>query len=114
MDNSKKVVMESYSIDGGCIEKLFNEEKKDVLFDKVMAVGDDISDPKEMFSKCVDNEEEDVDCEILDGNPDKPVSIVNNGGGDSDDLWVVAEHGQVCGFHSRVLTIMFSIYTLRF
>lgn len=114
MDNSKKVVMEVHSIDGGHIEKLFDEEKKDVHFDKVMAVGVDVSDPEQMFSKRVDDEEEDVDCVILDGNPDKLVSIVNDGGDDSDDLRVVAENGQVCGFCSRVLTIMFSMFSLRF
>ncbi|KAM7496159.1 hypothetical protein LguiA_020573 [Lonicera macranthoides] len=38
---------------------------------------------------------DDDECVILDGDPDKPVDIKNNGINESDDLLVVGENGQV-------------------
>lgn len=72
--------------------------------DELTVVCEVISNPKQMVAKCVDEDEDDDDgdeddCVILDGDPDKHITIQNDGGDDSDDLCLIGEKGQVLDFH---------------
>lgn len=120
MDNSKRIILDissdeevgwgesGVSFDGGdgygrddCdwLTEIFNEVKKRADdSDEVTVVGEVISNPKQMLAKCVDDGDED-DCVILDGDPDKHITIQNDGGDDSDDLCLISEKGQVLDFH---------------
>lgn len=70
--------------------------------DDVVLVNEVVVSPKLKLKNCdaglkeVDEEEEDDDCVVLDGDPDKPEAVENNQTVDeSDELTVVAETGQV-------------------
>lgn len=123
MDNSKRIILDissdeevgwgesGVSFDGGdgygrddCdwLTEIFNEVKKRADdSDEVTVVGEVISNPKQMLAKCVDDDDDgdEDDCVILDGDPDKHITIQNDGGDDSDDLCLISEKGQVLDFH---------------
>ncbi|XP_048430148.1 uncharacterized protein LOC125472551 [Pyrus x bretschneideri] len=62
--------------------------------DDVVVISVVNSKPRQMSSKRTVADDDD-DCVVLDGNPDKPVSVVENSGSGSDELLVVGETGQV-------------------
>lgn len=94
--------------DGDWISEILDEvDKEKDDSDDVVVVGEVIVKPKLRVSKtlvkCVTNvndggeEEDDDECVVLDGDPDKPIPSQNDRGvdDDSDDLLVVSEKGQV-------------------
>ena len=72
--------------------------------DDLVLVGEFAMNPKQRLMKSSNVDEKrsvknlDDDCVVLDGDPDKPAEIENNAGGDSDDLLIVGEKGQVWQF----------------
>ncbi|CAK9133434.1 unnamed protein product [Ilex paraguariensis] len=119
MDDPKTVVLDISSDEevgwgetrGGCdsagdvdydwISELFDGvDKKTEDSDDVVVVGEMVLNPKQRLksSGVVAGsiaKDEDDDCVVLDGDPDKPMAIENDSGADSDDLLVVSEKGQV-------------------
>ncbi|XP_070045889.1 probable GPI-anchored adhesin-like protein PGA55 [Nicotiana tomentosiformis] len=75
--------------------------KKDDSSDDVVVVGEVIKNPSRQNLKSVSNatakpDDDDDDCVVLEEDPDKPVEVENErGGDDSDDLLVVSEKGQI-------------------
>ncbi|PSS14061.1 A-agglutinin anchorage subunit like [Actinidia chinensis var. chinensis] len=68
--------------------------------DELVLLGEFAMNPKQRLKSSNIDEKRSVkdlddDCVVLDGDPDKPVEIENNTGGDSDDLIVVGEKGQI-------------------
>lgn len=70
--------------------------------DDVVLVSEVVVSPKLKLKNCdaglkeLDEEEDDDDCVVLDGDPDKPEAVENSQMVDeSDELQVVAETGQV-------------------
>ncbi|PSR86400.1 ABC transporter H family member protein [Actinidia chinensis var. chinensis] len=66
--------------------------------DDVVLVSEVVPNPKprsKPSSVAKEKELDDDDCVILDCDPDKPVVIENNDAGDSDDLLIVGEKGQL-------------------
>ena len=69
--------------------------------DDVVLVSEVVPNPKsrsKSSSAAKEKNLDDDDCVILDCDPDKPVVIENNDAGDSDDLLIVGEKGQVLEF----------------
>ncbi|XP_068322677.1 RPM1 interacting protein 13-like [Pyrus communis] len=62
--------------------------------DDVVVISEVNSKPRQKSSKRTVADDDD-DCLVLDGNPDKRVSVVENSGSGSDELLVVGETGQV-------------------
>ncbi|KAB2602022.1 hypothetical protein D8674_003027 [Pyrus ussuriensis x Pyrus communis] len=62
--------------------------------DDVVVISEVNSKPRQKSSKRTVADDDD-DCLVLDGNPDKPVLVVENSGSGSDELLVVGETGQV-------------------
>lgn len=62
--------------------------------DDVVVIGEVNIKPKTKSSKPTVTDVDD-DCVLLDGDPDKPVSVVDDSGSNSDELLVVGEKGQV-------------------
>lgn len=61
--------------------------------DEVVVIGEVNNRPKAKSLKPTDVDD---DCVVLDGDPDKPVSVVDDDSGSgSDELLVVGEKGQV-------------------
>lgn len=92
--------------DGDWISEILDEvDKEKDDSDDVVVVGEVIVKPKLRVSKtlvkCVTNfnngGEDDDECVVLDGDPDKPVPTQNDKGvdDDSDDLLLVSEKGPV-------------------
>lgn len=79
------------SDDYGWISKLLCDEVDDS--DDVVVVGE----IKSRSSKVTANKscEDDDDCVILDGDPDKPVAVNEDKADDGDDLVIVSQKGQV-------------------
>ncbi|PSR89725.1 Protein like [Actinidia chinensis var. chinensis] len=66
--------------------------------DDVVLVSEVVPNPKprsKSSSAAKEKDLDDDDCVILDCDPDKPVVIENNDAGDSDDLLIVGEKGQL-------------------
>lgn len=63
-------------------------------FDDVVVVGEVNPKPKSKFPK-LNRKDDDDDCVVLEGDPYKPVSTVNDSENGSDDLLIVGEKGQV-------------------
>lgn len=118
MDNSKRIILDissdeevgwgesGVSFDGGDGYGGDGYGRDDCdwlteIFNEVTVVGEVISNPKQMLAKCVDDDDDgdEDDCVILDGDPDKHITIQNDGGDDSDDLCLISEKGQVLDFH---------------
>ncbi|CAI9107529.1 OLC1v1006902C1 [Oldenlandia corymbosa var. corymbosa] len=115
--------------DGDWISELLGEVDKgkdDDDSDDVVVVGEVIVKPKLRVSKTLvkcgnkvlddkEDDGDDDDCVVLDGDPDKPLSIQKDKGGgeeeeDSDDLLVVSEKGPVACRdypHARHLCVKF-------
>lgn len=87
--------------DGDWISELLDEVRKTIDdSDELMVLGEVPANPQKVAKplvKSVDNKEDDDDDDlvILDGDPDKPVTVENDGGQDSDDLCILGEKGQV-------------------
>ncbi|PSR94898.1 Zinc finger CCCH domain-containing protein [Actinidia chinensis var. chinensis] len=84
--------------------------------DDLVLVGEVAMNPKQRLKSSNVEEKRPVndlddDCVVLDGDPDKPAESENNwGGGDSDDLLIVGEKGQIACRdypHSRHLCVKF-------
>ncbi|XP_057473448.1 RPM1 interacting protein 13-like isoform X3 [Actinidia eriantha] len=84
--------------------------------DDLVLVGEVAMNPKQRLKSSNVDEKRPVndlddDCVVLDGDPDKPAESENNwGGGDSDDLLIVGEKGQIACRdypHSRHLCVKF-------
>ncbi|BFG42846.1 hypothetical protein CerSpe_291200 [Prunus speciosa] len=62
--------------------------------DDVVVIGEVNIKPKVKSSKPTVTDVDD-DCVVLDGDPDKPVSVVDDSGSNSDEVLVVGEKGQI-------------------
>ncbi|GAB4841270.1 hypothetical protein Ancab_022002 [Ancistrocladus abbreviatus] len=64
--------------------------------DDVVIVREVLADPKKVRKSLhAFQKDDDADCVVLDGDPDKPVTEDNDSGSGSDDLIIVGEKGQV-------------------
>ncbi|KAF6144392.1 hypothetical protein GIB67_024619, partial [Kingdonia uniflora] len=108
----------------GWLAELLVDDKIEVLdgVDGVMVVSEDsgsLAKKKKGYDHldediCSISDELDDDCMILDGDPDKPVEIVNDNGNGSDELSIVGEKGQLACRdypHPRHLCATFSFGT---
>ncbi|KAF7120317.1 hypothetical protein RHSIM_Rhsim13G0040600 [Rhododendron simsii] len=81
------------------ISEFFRRESEDS--DDVELVGEVVLNPKprpkssSVAEKLKDFDDDDDECVILDGDPDKPVVIEKDNASDSDDLLIVGEKGQI-------------------
>ncbi|KAM1212427.1 hypothetical protein ACFX2G_004056 [Malus domestica] len=83
--------------------------------DDVVVISEINSKPRQKSSKRTVADDDD-DCVVLDGDPDKPVSVVEDSGSGSDELLVVGETGQVACRdypHPRHLCAKFPFKTTR-
>lgn len=86
------------------ISEFFRRESEDS--DDVELVGEVVLNPKprpkssSVAEKLKDFDDDDDECVILDGDPDKPVVIEKDNASDSDDLLIVGEKGQVFGIQN--------------
>ncbi|TQD87464.1 hypothetical protein C1H46_026976 [Malus baccata] len=83
--------------------------------DDVVVISEVNSKPRQKSSKRTVADDDD-DCVVLDGDPDKPVSVVEDSGSGSDELLVVGETGQVACRdypHPRHLCAKFPFKTTR-
>ncbi|XP_008372404.2 RPM1 interacting protein 13-like [Malus domestica] len=83
--------------------------------DDVVVISEVNSKPSKKSSKRTVADVDD-DCVVLDGDPDKPVSVVEDSGSGSDELLVVGEKGQVACRdypHPRHLCAKFPFKTTR-
>lgn len=72
-----------------------DDKEPDSDSDEVVVVGEVINaKPKSKFSKLTVRDADD-DCIVLEADPDKPVALVGDEVGGSDELLVVGEKGQV-------------------
>ncbi|KAF3436074.1 hypothetical protein FNV43_RR23166 [Rhamnella rubrinervis] len=78
------------------ISELLDDDDKhaDDDSDDVVVVGEVNPKPKSKSSKQTLRDVDD-DCVVLDGDPDKPVAVVDNASGGSDELLIVGEKGQI-------------------
>ncbi|XP_068322679.1 RPM1 interacting protein 13-like [Pyrus communis] len=80
-----------------CVSELLESVDKvtdDDDSDDIVVISEVNSKPSQKSSKRTVADDDD-DCVVLDGDPDKPVSVVEDSGSGSDELLVVGETGQV-------------------
>ncbi|KAM1349953.1 hypothetical protein PS2_003955 [Malus domestica] len=101
-----------------CVSELLESVDKvtdDDDSDDVVLISEVNSKPSQKSSKRTVADDDD-DCVVLDGDPDKPVSVVEDSGSGSDELLVVGETGQVACRdypHPRHLCAKFPFKTTR-
>ncbi|KAB2620394.1 hypothetical protein D8674_040007 [Pyrus ussuriensis x Pyrus communis] len=79
-----------------CVSELLESVDKvtdDDDSDDIVVISEVNSKPSQKSSKRTVADDDD-DCVVLDGDPDKPVSVVEDSGSGSDELLVVGETGQ--------------------